>query len=134
MVDGSVIVIERDGNGGAIAQSPGLLTAMNFDTYNIRTITCATSFGANTRLHDYTGRHGDIWTDWQGNSLLSPFRRMLIVEARAIFAFPAHLVTSPSFRSRGELPRSSSALRSRYSAGQVRGISSHRPHICTGRD
>jgi alpha-amylase len=67
-VDGSVIVIERDGNGGAIAQSPGLLTAMNFDTYNIRTITCATSFGANTRLHDYTGRHGDIWTDWQGNA------------------------------------------------------------------
>src|SRR5271163_3886945 len=41
---------------------------MNFDTYNIRTITCATSFGANTRLHDYTGRHGDIWTDWQGNA------------------------------------------------------------------
>jgi alpha-amylase len=67
-VDGSVIVIERDGNGGAIGRSPGLLTALNFDTYNIRKITCATSFGANVQLHDYTGRHSDIWTDWQGNA------------------------------------------------------------------
>jgi alpha-amylase len=67
-VDGSVIVIERDGNGGPIGNSPGLLTALNFDTYNIRKITCATSFGANVQLHDYTGRHSDIWTDWQGNA------------------------------------------------------------------
>jgi len=67
-VDGSVIVIERDGNGGPVGQSPGLLTALNFDTYNIRKITCATSFGANVQLHDYTGRHSDIWTDWQGNA------------------------------------------------------------------
>ncbi len=63
-----MIVIERDGNGGAVGQSPGLLTAMNFDTYNVRHITCATSFGANTHLHDYTGRHSDIWTDGQGNA------------------------------------------------------------------
>jgi alpha-amylase len=67
-VDGSVIVIERDGNGGVVGNSPGLLTAMNFDTYNIRRITCATSFGANVQLHDYTGHHGDIWTDGQGNA------------------------------------------------------------------
>jgi alpha-amylase len=67
-VDGSVIVIERDGNGGPVGYSAGLLTAMNFDTYNVRRITCATTFGANTQLHDYTGRHGDIWTDWQGNA------------------------------------------------------------------
>ena len=67
-VDGSVIVIERDGNGGPVGNSPGLLTALNFDTYNIRKITCATSFGANVQLHDYTGRHSDIWTDWQGNA------------------------------------------------------------------
>ena len=51
-----------------IASSPGLLTALNFDTYNRREICCATSFGANVQLHDYTGRHGDIWTDWQGNA------------------------------------------------------------------
>ena len=67
-VDGSVIVIERDGNGGPVGNSPGLLTALNFDTYNIRRITCATSFGSNVQLHDYTGRHPDIWTDWQGNA------------------------------------------------------------------
>jgi alpha-amylase len=67
-VDGSVIVVERDGNGGPVGNSPGLLTALNFDTYNVRRITCATSFGANTRLHDYTGHHADIWTDWQGNA------------------------------------------------------------------
>ncbi|MGD0939030.1 MAG: hypothetical protein ABR905_04900 [Terracidiphilus sp.] len=67
-VDDTVIVIERDGNGAPIGTSPGLLTAMNFDTYNIREITCATSFGANVQLHDYTGRHSDIWTDSQGNA------------------------------------------------------------------
>ncbi len=67
-VDGSVIVIERDGNGGPVGHSPGLLTALNFDTFNRRQITCATRFGANVQLHDYTGRHHDIWTDWQGNA------------------------------------------------------------------
>ena len=67
-VDGSVIVIERDGNGGPMGKSPGLLTALNFDTYNIRRITCATGFGSNVQLHDYTGRHPDIWTDGQGNA------------------------------------------------------------------
>lgn len=67
-VDGLVIVVERDGNGGPVGNSPGLLTALNFDTFNTRRITCATSFGPNVQLHDYTGRHGDIWTDWQGNA------------------------------------------------------------------
>jgi alpha-amylase len=67
-VDGRVIAIERDGQGGAIGTSPGLLTALNFDTYNQRAITCATSFGSNVQLHDYTGHHGDIWTDGYGNA------------------------------------------------------------------
>ena len=67
-LDGKVVVIERDGNGGAIGTSAGLLTCLNFDTWNARTITCATSFGANVQLHDYTGHHGDIWTDWQGSA------------------------------------------------------------------
>jgi alpha-amylase len=67
-VDGSAIVIERDGDGGIIGTSPGLLTAINFDTNNTRKITCATGFGANVQLHDYTGRHSDIWTDGQGNA------------------------------------------------------------------
>ena len=67
-LDDTVIVIERDGQGGAIGTGPGLLTAINFDTYNRRQITCATSFGANAQLHDYTGRHADIWTDGRGNA------------------------------------------------------------------
>lgn len=45
---------------------PGLLTAINFDTWNTRSIRCPTSFGANIQLHDYTGRHADIWTDFDG--------------------------------------------------------------------
>jgi alpha-amylase len=66
--DDKVVVLERDGDGGAVGNSPGLLTCLNFDTWNRRTITCATSFGANTHLHDYTGHHPDIWTDWNGNA------------------------------------------------------------------
>jgi len=60
-LDGTVIVLNRLGG-------PGLLTALNFDTYNTRTITCMTAFGSNVQLHDYTGRHPDIWTDGSGNA------------------------------------------------------------------
>jgi alpha-amylase len=58
-LDDKVIVLDRTG-------SPGLLTALNFDTWNARTITCPTSFGPHVQLHDYTGRHGDIGTDAGG--------------------------------------------------------------------
>ena len=67
-LDDKVMVLERDGDGGPVGNSPGLLTCLNFDTWNRRTITCATSFGANTQLHDYTGHHPDIWTDGNGNA------------------------------------------------------------------
>jgi alpha-amylase len=60
-LDDKVIVLNRTG-------SPGLLTALNFDTVNARTITCATSFGPNTQLHDYAGRHPDIRTDPAGRA------------------------------------------------------------------
>jgi alpha-amylase len=60
-LDDKVIVLNRTG-------SPGLLTALNFDTWNARTITCPTSFGPNTQLHDYTGRHDDIHTDGAGRA------------------------------------------------------------------
>jgi alpha-amylase len=55
-LDDKVIVLNRTG-------SPGLLTALNFDTLNARPITCDTSFGPQALLHDYTGRHVDIRTD-----------------------------------------------------------------------
>jgi len=57
--DGKVMVLNRTGQ-------PGLLTALNFDTGNAKSIRCWTSFGSNVQLHDYTGRHGDIWTDANG--------------------------------------------------------------------
>jgi alpha-amylase len=60
-IDGKVIVLNRTG-------WPGLLTALNFDTWNVREITCDTAFGPNAQLHDYTGRHPDIWTDGQGQA------------------------------------------------------------------
>jgi alpha-amylase len=58
-LDEKVLVLNRIG-------APGLLTALNFDTWNRRTITCPTSFGSDTWLHDYTGRHDDICTDADG--------------------------------------------------------------------
>jgi alpha-amylase len=62
--DGQVIVSERQG-------FPGLLTAISNDSWNRRSITCQTSFPPNTQLHDYTGRHSDIWTDGQGRASFS---------------------------------------------------------------
>ncbi len=59
--DPRVIVLERLG-------APGLLTALSNDVWNSRTITCQTAFGAYAHLKDYTGRHGDIWTDGSGQA------------------------------------------------------------------
>lgn len=59
-VDSKVIVLNRDGNGGQIGHSPGLLTALNFDTFNKRTITCPSTFPEGMILEDYTGRHPKI--------------------------------------------------------------------------
>ncbi|HTZ88686.1 MAG TPA: hypothetical protein VMA71_00010, partial [Alloacidobacterium sp.] len=67
-VDRDVHVASRDGNGGAMGWSGGLLTALNFNVLEPRTITCSTPFGANRWLHDYTGHHPDIWTDGNGNA------------------------------------------------------------------
>ncbi len=55
------IVLERLG-------PPGLLTAISCDVWNETRVTCQTAFGANTQLHDYTGRHPDIWTDGNGRA------------------------------------------------------------------
>ena len=59
--DDKTIVLERLG-------APGLLTALSTDPWNARTVTCQTAFGPNAELHDYTGRHGDIWTDGGGRA------------------------------------------------------------------
>lgn len=59
--DKQVYVFERQGQ-------PGLLVALNNDQWNSYTRTVQTSFGANVQLHDYTGKHPDIWTDGQGRA------------------------------------------------------------------
>ncbi len=62
-VDRDVHVATRDGNGGALGWSGGLLTAINFNVLSPRTVTCGTPFGPHRHLHDYTGHHADVWTD-----------------------------------------------------------------------
>lgn len=59
--DQQVYVFERQGY-------PGLLVALNNDQWNSYQRTVQTSFGANVQLHEYTGKHGDIWTDGQGQA------------------------------------------------------------------
>ena len=54
------VVYERIG-------SPNLLVGLNNDMFGgWKTVTVQTGFGANVPLHDYSGRAGDVWTDWQG--------------------------------------------------------------------
>jgi alpha-amylase len=57
--DPQVYVFERQGY-------PGLLVGMNNDVGNTYSRTVQTNFGPNVQLHDYTGRHGDVWTDARG--------------------------------------------------------------------
>jgi alpha-amylase len=57
--DDRVFVHERTGY-------PNLLTAISSDPVKAREITCSTGFGSGVRLHDYTGRHPDVFTDRGG--------------------------------------------------------------------
>ena len=90
-VDQKVIVVNRTGG-------PGLLTALNFDTWNRRTITCSTSFGPKVQLHDYTGRHPEIRTDGSGQATFTipsnAFQngQSYLCFSRAGFAQAIHLI------------------------------------------
>jgi alpha-amylase len=66
--DGTAIVMQRNGQGGSVGTSPGLVTAISFDQHNARTITVPTCFWPGTHLHDFLGHHGDIWCDGAGNA------------------------------------------------------------------
>jgi alpha-amylase len=59
--DQQVYVFERQGY-------PGLLVALNNDGSNSYERTVQTSFGSNVQLHEYTGKHSDVWTDQQGRA------------------------------------------------------------------
>jgi alpha-amylase len=48
-----------------------LLVGLNNDTTSPHTITCATGFGANVDLHDYTGHEPDVTTDTSGNATIT---------------------------------------------------------------
>jgi alpha-amylase len=83
-VDDAVIVLNRIGD-------PGLLTALSFDTKNSRHVKCGTSFGPNIRLHDYTGRHPDIWTDQDGfATFLIPSNTNRSGQSYLCFSHPGH--------------------------------------------
>lgn len=70
-VDKDVLCLTRDGNGGAMGWSGGLLTAINFNTLYARTIHVQTTFGPNRQIHDYTGHAGDTWTDGNGMATIT---------------------------------------------------------------
>jgi alpha-amylase len=59
--DPQVYVFERQGY-------PGLLVALNNDQSNSYQRTVQTNFGPNNQLHEYTGKHPDIWTNGQGEA------------------------------------------------------------------
>jgi alpha-amylase len=63
-IDDKVIVLNRVG-------APGLLTAISFDLSQSRTIMCDTAFGPHAQIHDYTGRHPDVWTDGAGRATVT---------------------------------------------------------------
>jgi alpha-amylase len=50
---------------------PGLLVGLNNDGGRGQTRTVQTSFGPNVQLHDYTGHHGDVWTNGQGMATIT---------------------------------------------------------------
>lgn len=59
--DNKAIVYERVGQ-------PGLLVGLTTEIWGDKKVTVQTNFGANVQLHDYTGRHDDIWTDGSGKA------------------------------------------------------------------
>lgn len=63
-VEDEVVAWSRDGDGGGVGQSKGLLCGFNRGSQ--RTFWCRTPFAPNQRLHDYTGNAGDIWTNGDG--------------------------------------------------------------------
>ena len=70
-VDKDVYAYTRDGDGGAVGWSGGLLVAVNFNVLSPRTITVGTTFGPNRQIHDYTGHAPDVWTDMWGSATIT---------------------------------------------------------------
>lgn len=58
-VDKDVYAYTRDGDGGGLGQSAGLLLAVNFNTYDKRTITPQTMWPEGTRIHNFSATGHD---------------------------------------------------------------------------
>ena len=64
--DDTLLVWSRDGNGGKLGWSGGLLCAFSSDPINPRSEWVHTPFAPNTHLHDYAGHGFDLWTNRDG--------------------------------------------------------------------
>lgn len=62
--DSQVFIHERTGLG---EQAPGCVAFFNNDRWSAYTRTVPTTLGPNQRVHEYTGKYGDLWTDYYGN-------------------------------------------------------------------
>jgi hypothetical protein len=76
-----------------------LIHVLNVDTFNVRTITRATSFGLNVQLHDYSGHQRDIWTgaDGGGRATFTILRTLFKLEELSLF-FPYQRQSDNSFQ------------------------------------
>jgi alpha-amylase len=74
--DADVFAYERVGGSH-------LLTAINDNGIASRTITVSTGFGSNTRLHDYTGHTGDVFTDGGSNVTITIPKNSYVAYSRS---------------------------------------------------
>lgn len=65
-VEDDVLVWSRDGDGGSLGWSGGLLCAFSRDPMEARSAWVNTPFQPNTHLHDYLGHGPDLWTNADG--------------------------------------------------------------------
>lgn len=65
-VDDTALVWSRDGDGGSLGWSGGLLCAFSTQPVEQRSVWTPTTFASGTHLHDYTGHGPDLWVDDDG--------------------------------------------------------------------
>lgn len=66
-----VFVYERQGGSHLLVGLNNNVNPANINQGYNYVLTCATGFGANRQLHDYTGNAPDVWTDGSGNVTLN---------------------------------------------------------------
>lgn len=66
LVEDNLIVWSRDGDGGSVGWSGGLLCGFNRDPIRAQNRWVPTPFGPGVHLHDYLGHGPDCWTNGDG--------------------------------------------------------------------